>query len=1610
MKNLTDIIATRYKNILVIFVFLVFLGMSFSVMSTSVSQGASLSSFKGGNEYNLTFKTSGIDASPTFSIENKVPIIDAQLQVSTADNGDGNYPQSPRLDVGIDGDTEWAYKGDGYGQFGNQYTFTDNTTASSSEFTAAGGTKTTANFMMPKGATATSASMDVRGRFVPTGISDFDISQAGLRYPRASHSGNIDNANNNDVVVVNYDYYNGEVVLFKNPSPATGAWAKSTIGSSLRYPYDVQIGTIQETITGQTGGDDVVITSYDYSNGAIYWYSNTNNNGNTWSRYTIASGMRYPAFVRIADMDLDGDNDVVVACSGYYTYYSTTLPMVCWYENDGTPKTGTWARHTIYAKGTSYYDGYIRSMDVGFFDSDAYPDVAWGCYYDIFWAKNPQSPTGTWNRYEITTSTYYYYSYGMVAADVNGDGYDDLATCSGYSGTGYGVAWWKNPTTTSSWTKYSIDTSARYGYDIDASNLDGANTVDFIVTCYGYSSGYDYIYRYLSTSTNPTTSWTKQTISSNSFKSPATVTISNFDGATRDDFFVASYYTGSASWYANNGAATVWTQNKIIEGGVQDPWGMAKGDFDGDLDLDIVVCGYGSDEVRWYENDGTPSVGTWPSHAVDSNADAASLCEVVDIDGDGDDDIIATHYRAYRLVLYINNGAGVFTKKIIASSLIYVYPVGYGDIDGDGHIDIVTSTYYSSYGGLMWFEAPNTPTGTWIKRTIDGSANYVKALDVGDMDNDGDLDVAVATYSYSGGVVKWYECPANPASSSSWASTDIQTNVRYAYDMELADFDGDGQLDVVYTSMYYHIYWNSCPKNPKTTPWPQYTLANFQSTYYYCWQLDVEDIGDDGYYDIAFTTYYSDRVYWAEEPDDPTELWKLHVVDTNMDYAEGVVIGDFDGDGVDDIAATGRGMEEVKWYQIQTQYCQDAKVDIGGDLSYEWQTTGETKGVYHFEFKDSMNALLSAAGTGTTDAYGNEMVPFKVNLNAGPSAGKLAVFNMSVEYEYTATVDVNPHNTNLAAEIQELLDNDQSGADSVDMFIAVGSASPGKLRVHDLEINYNAHPDLEENIPTIKIDEDSANPNVLDLSDYFSDDFDAAADLSYTIKMSSAAASKVTLSIQGTMLSATTVVPNWNGEVAASITATDNGDGVSAPTTFTASNEFTITVDPVNDEPVLGDVYVPNAKLNEDSFMTWVKLDSAKYFTDIEGDELFYKAEVDPDGAMTGEDITVGINADNYIVITSNGDFTGDNIPVRIYCDDDKTFGELDEVNPYQDFKVTVSNLPDDPPFWSPIDPIYIPEDSEMMEVLDLTEYINDLDTPLDQIDIYLNGNTNSSWLPASIDQDGILSVASSQPDYDGSTMITVKAWDGYNYGLATVWIYVIPENDLPTVAISVPSEGEEIIAGNVFTLIGSARDPEDLQKVEIGFAEKGKPATEWVETKGLSSWKYDWNTADLEPGTEFTIYARSYDGIEYSEYDFVNVKIKEVSAMTLDTDRDGRPDQFDAFPNNPFEWEDKDGDGHGDNQDDLFPDDKTEWADADHDGIGDNSDPTPNGEKNSDTIGGTDYQDNKSEGFKFNLWWLVVLLVIIEVLFLVFLFAKKIRSKRPVPKKKVIQKQKKQA
>lgn len=101
-----------------------------------------------------------------------------------------------------------------------------------------------------------------------------------------------------------------------------------------------------------------------------------------------------------------------------------------------------------------------------------------------------------------------------------------------------------------------------------------------------------------------------------------------------------------------------------------------------------------------------------------------------------------------------------------------------------------------------------------------------------------------------------------------------------------------------------------------------------------------------------------------------------------------------------------------------------------------------------------------------------------------------------------------------------------------------------------------------------------------------------------------------------------------------------------------------------------------------------------------------------------------------------------------------------------------------------------------------------------------------------------------------------------------------------------------------------------------------------------------------------------------------------------IDTDRDGWVDCIDAFPENPTQWQDEDGDGYGDNSSgwdpvDIFPSDPTEWNDTDNDGVGDNSDYYPNDPSRF---------EYEKKGNEVN--WIMVLILIIIIIIVIIVSA----------------------
>ncbi|UCG68777.1 MAG: fibronectin type III domain-containing protein, partial [Thermoplasmata archaeon] len=123
----------------------------------------------------------------------------------------------------------------------------------------------------------------------------------------------------------------------------------------------------------------------------------------------------------------------------------------------------------------------------------------------------------------------------------------------------------------------------------------------------------------------------------------------------------------------------------------------------------------------------------------------------------------------------------------------------------------------------------------------------------------------------------------------------------------------------------------------------------------------------------------------------------------------------------------------------------------------------------------------------------------------------------------------------------------------------------------------------------------------------------------------------------------------------------------------------------------------------------------------------------------------------------------------------------------------------------------------------------------------------------------------------NGQHIISIRSYDGENYSSEKSVIVNVnnpsPENQLPICSITSPSLGVTI--SQVFEIIGTASDPDGIvQKVEIKINDGN-----WFQVSGTVVWSYNWSTTTVSNG-EHTIYARSFDGENYSEVASIGVEV----------------------------------------------------------------------------------------------------------------------------------------
>ena len=94
--------------------------------------------------------------------------------------------------------------------------------------------------------------------------------------------------------------------------------------------------------------------------------------------------------------------------------------------------------------------------------------------------------------------------------------------------------------------------------------------------------------------------------------------------------------------------------------------------------------------------------------------------------------------------------------------------------------------------------------------------------------------------------------------------------------------------------------------------------------------------------------------------------------------------------------------------------------------------------------------------------------------------------------------------------------------------------------------------------------------------------------------------------------------------------------------------------------------------------------------------------------------------------------------------------------------------------------------------------------------------------------------------------------------------------NNPPSVTITAPNNGKTI--SSTVTISGTASDSDGtVQKVEVKI-----DSGSWHTASGTTSWSYLWDTTKVGNGGH-TIYARSYDGEDYSGVYFVDITVSNA-------------------------------------------------------------------------------------------------------------------------------------
>ena len=338
-------------------------------------------------------------------------------------------------------------------------------------------------------------------------------------------------------------------------------------------------------------------------------------------------------------------------------------------------------------------------------------------------------------------------------------------------------------------------------------------------------------------------------------------------------------------------------------------------DLDDDGLLDVLLCDDRGNFVSWIRQ---YPAGTYTETVLAEDLIAPSHVQAIDFDGDGDKDLMVgvlgmlfpNNDKIGSVVILENDGQQRFTRHLVEEKIARVSDVRAGDLDGDGDMDLAVAQFGYDDGETRWIEN----LGEWnfrshILQYLSGPVN----VEITDIDFDGDLDI-ISLVSQ-----EWEEiyCFVNDGSGT------FQPNLLFGSSNQdygssgiaLCDLDQDGDQDILYTNGDAFDYippqgrpWHGVQwlENKGDLQFAFHRICNFTGAT----NVRAADIDNDGDLDLFAVSAFN---IW-ERPESNSFIWLendgqmqfiLHEIARDPTHLLTCEPGDFNRDGLIDVITGG---------------------------------------------------------------------------------------------------------------------------------------------------------------------------------------------------------------------------------------------------------------------------------------------------------------------------------------------------------------------------------------------------------------------------------------------------------------------------------------------------------------------------------------------------------------------------------------------------------------------------------------------------------------------------------------------------------------------------------